>query len=120
MRVVAVVVFVLACAGFSGCRSTKQPPSTVSLERAIEFQDDEPAPSISQVGQKVVVVVRVINRDTTAHRFTARATLHAQDGSEIGEAGTPVSLSGGDGRLVRIDVANPRQQAVWSVSFAPR
>ncbi len=91
--------------------------ATAQQDESIEFQTDEPSPSISILPHQVVVVVRVLNHDQVGYSFCARATLLDQQGSVVTTGTAPVTLAGGDGRLVRIDARNDHDRPVGSVKF---
>ncbi len=91
--------------------------ATAQQDESIEFQTDEPSPSVSILPHQVVVVVRVINHADVGYSFCARATLLVQQGSVVTTGTALVTLAGGDGRLVRIDARNDHDRPVGSVKF---
>jgi uncharacterized cupredoxin-like copper-binding protein len=114
-RLALVLTLVLVLA--AGCSGSRKPESGLALTQAIEFQTDEPAPSVSQSPGKVTVVVRAVNHDTKTHRFIAHAVLTAQDGSTIAVGSQPVTLKGTSGTLVRFDIPNPQNTPVFGTDF---
>lgn len=110
-----VLLLVLLFAG--ACTGSQKPETGLAVTQAIEFQTDEPAPSVSQSPGKVTVVVRAVNHDDRTHRFTAHAILTAQDGSTIAIGSQLVTLKGTSGTLVRFDIANPQNTPVFGTEF---